>query len=117
MTNLETVVARLERDRVVGELWVDGSFLTQKIDPSDVDVLLRVEESFYSSADPVQKAAMDWFEGNLRVSLLCHSFFLPEGSTGESEWKRAYWIKQFGFSRTDQLKGMPRISITAGGNP
>jgi hypothetical protein len=37
---LEVVVARLCKDRFIGHLWIDGRFLTEKIDPDDVDLLL-----------------------------------------------------------------------------
>lgn len=41
-------------------MWIDGSFVTEKIDPSDVDVALLVDANIRASATPVIKAALDW---------------------------------------------------------
>ena len=46
---LDVLVTVLELCDVVGELWVDGSFLTEKINPKDVDVVLRVDGALYNS--------------------------------------------------------------------
>ncbi len=35
MAGLEAVIKRLVDTRIEGELWIDGSFLTEKIDPGD----------------------------------------------------------------------------------
>jgi hypothetical protein len=42
-TGLVTFVQTLEAAKVPGELWLDGSFLTEKINPKDVDVILKVD--------------------------------------------------------------------------
>jgi hypothetical protein len=34
MAGLEAVVQRLEQEGIVGDLWVDGSFMTQAIEPA-----------------------------------------------------------------------------------
>ena len=55
MAGLAEVIERLIQHRVVGELWVDGSFLTEKINPGDVDVVLRVPSSVYDDGTSEQK--------------------------------------------------------------
>jgi hypothetical protein len=42
MTHLEQIVGRINSAAIAGEIWVDGSFLTEKLNPEDVDVLLVV---------------------------------------------------------------------------
>ena len=38
MTCLESIIENLCKAGMSGELWVDGSFLTEKIDPDDIDL-------------------------------------------------------------------------------
>ena len=42
MSGLEALLRKLKDGGIVGNLWVDGSFLTQKSDPGDVDLLLHM---------------------------------------------------------------------------
>ncbi len=42
---LEELVQRLLRLKIPCELWIDGSFLTEKQNPSDIDVMVFVESS------------------------------------------------------------------------
>lgn len=46
MQGLRHVVDTLSNEAIPGEVWVDGSFLTKKIDPADVDILLSVRDGF-----------------------------------------------------------------------
>lgn len=116
MLGLEAVVDRLRRDGVEGELWVDGSFLTEKIEPEDVDVVMVVSSDHLSTATAQQLYAVDWLKSDLKPSHRCDSYVLvayPLGHSlaGYGEWMRAYWIKQFGFSRGDEFKGMPVVKV------
>lgn len=42
MDGLEKFVDMLRSEGIVGDLWIDGSFMTQKLDPEDVDIVLSV---------------------------------------------------------------------------
>lgn len=42
MAGLKMIIDRLSQYGIRGDLWVNGSFLTRKIDPSDSDVVLFV---------------------------------------------------------------------------
>jgi hypothetical protein len=80
MSCLEHAFAVLEQSGIVGELWVDGSFLTHKIDPDDVDLVLAMDAAFVDSASPEQREVMTWFADHppkLRRWLRCHNFSLP----------------------------------------
>jgi hypothetical protein len=82
---LEHVIAVLDAAGVVGSLWVDGSFLTQKIDPEDVDTVLVMQSAFVDAASREQLEVIHWFTdefGDLRRWLKCHNFPLllyPDG--------------------------------------
>lgn len=112
MAGLVQVIERLEQANVRGEIWIDGSFITEKIDPADVDILLHVGAEFYDNANIEQQEAVDWVNSNLKMTHLCDSYVLvEEDRQGQdrtvNEWLRSYWIRQFGFSRdAADLKGM-----------
>src|SRR4051794_12451076 len=49
---------------VACDLWLDGSFLTEKIDPKDVDVVVRCSHAIYDAGTPAQRQALDWVNDN-----------------------------------------------------
>jgi len=116
MSGLEIVHTELVSATVQGELWVDGSFLTESINPQDVDLVLKADSNFYDNGTLAQRSKIDWFNSNLRATHFCHSFLFLEYPNGHSlywvgEWMRAYWIRQFGFSRMCVHKGISVISL------
>lgn len=116
MDGLEAVIARLANDGVEGQLWVDGSFLTEKVDPEDSDVVFVFTDAFAQQATPVQLARIKWLDSDLKSGYRCDSYFLVEfrpghPRSGYGEWMRAYWIKQFGFSRANEMKGMAVVPV------
>jgi len=50
LADLELVVQRLKAFGVSGELWIDGSFVTAKLDPADLDFILVAEADQYDSS-------------------------------------------------------------------
>lgn len=116
---LQTV---LELADVSGELWVDGSFITEKINPKDVDIVLRVNGSLYDAGTKDQRNAIDWLIDNQKLTLKCDSYVLFEYPAGhplhdEGRWWYSYWHKQWGFSRDDDPKGIVVLALGAGGTP
>ena len=117
MTKLEAIIDALLKENVKADVWVDGSFLTQKIDPEDSDILLHVEGDFYDNATPEQRRVIDWVKSNLKATHLCDSYVYFEYPSNHpfgalSEWLRAYWIRQFGFSRKVEMKGMALVRLS-----
>ena len=116
MRGLEEVVERLVRTGVKGELWIDGSFLTEKIHPEDVDLLLRPGQDFLVTATDEQKAVVKWFNSNLKASHHCDSYVFYEYPPSdplfnENEWMHAYWVKQYGWSRGLDMKGIALVAV------
>ena len=62
MKNLESIVTRINQSAIKAELWVDGSFLTEKLNPEDVDVLLPIDVQTYQSLAPPQRAFFHGFQ-------------------------------------------------------
>ena len=114
MDGLEQVIKELDRVKVSTDIWVNGSFLTEKIDPEDVDIVLRMEGAVYDQGTSEQQQVIDWIAGNLKVSHSCDSYVFYEYPDGDplhdlGEWMHAYWLRQFGFSREDDFKGLARL--------
>src|SRR5438445_1558865 len=60
MLGLFSVVERLRDAGIEGELWIDGSFVTEKIDPEDCDIVLRIPGLFYDACSPEQQGVVEW---------------------------------------------------------
>ncbi len=123
MNGLEDVVKKLKEKSILGEIWIDGSFVTKKIDPNDVDILLAINGNFYDNCTDEQREVIDWVNSNLKDTHRCDSylfnFFDDKQHQGywESEWWRSYWLHRFGFYREDgpnvyETKGIALITIS-----
>jgi hypothetical protein len=105
---------------VPGKLWVDGSFLTDKRDPNDVDLLLVLTDTELADASPEAREAIQWFVGQPPGVGLCDSYTLvlsplPEGLPTRrqwlSHWNYCRWIGFFGFSRQRSPKGIAVLTL------
>ena len=122
MRNLWTVVGCLAQWGIWGELWIDGSFLTQKINPSDVDIILVLPERFLDTATPEQLSILDWWEHRdcqPKTLFSCDTYTNPKAEASHpdySEYRRmeTYWTKWFGISRQDEPKGIVRMLLAQG---
>lgn len=117
MQGLQQFIGRLIASGLTAEIWLDGSFLSEKIDPADVDIVVRCDAiSQYDSGTPEQRAAIDWVIANQKISLKCDSyplFYYPPGHPlhTEGEWWYSYWHVKWGFSREEDPKGIAVIRI------
>jgi hypothetical protein len=79
MRGLETLVGALAGVQVPTEVWVDGSFLTQKVNPEDVDVVLCMQGEAYDNGTQEQRNMVDVVRKvDLKPPLHCHSFVFFE---------------------------------------
>ncbi len=118
MGGLEAVINFLSTEKVAAEIWLDGSFLTEKIDPEDSDIVMVIQGDVYSKGTPTQKQLIDLISQNLKsTKYLCDSYVHVEYPKNhpmhwDGEWMRAYRIRQFGVSRGDENKGMAVLNIS-----
>lgn len=101
-----------------GELWIDGSFVTEKIDPGDVDVVLRIGDSFTTAATKAQQDVVQLVYADL-LAYHCDSYVLVEWPLGhplysEGRAAHAYWMGQWGFDHNDEPKGMAVVKLNGG---
>jgi hypothetical protein len=116
MQGIRQFIGRLATVGLTAEVWLDGSFLTEKIEPKDVDVLVKCSALEYDAGAPEQCAAIDWVIANQKVSLKCDSYALfdyPHGHPlhAEGEWWYSYWHVKWGFSRQEDPKGIAVILL------
>ena len=118
MVGLEQLIQDVVGYGITAEVWVDGSFVTEKLDPEDADIVFSVAAEIYDNGTPTQRQILDALNDvDLKPSYHTHSFVYYEYPVGhflhESVGMRArrYWIRQFGFSRRMEIKGMPVITI------
>lgn len=117
MDGFEKFVNLLRSEAIVCDLWVDGSFLTQKIDPEDVDIVLCVQSALYEDGTTSQQNLLDLvLVADLKPDYFCDAYLLwqyreDDELHARGEWLRAYWIRQFGFSRGVDMKGMALVQL------
>ena len=113
--NLNLLVDRLRAVEISGELWLDGSFVTDKLDPRDLDLCLRFSAALYDQGTRDQVATIEWFLQMYSTHLI-DGYLLqeyppthPAQSHGLDNY--LYWQKQFGFSRNGSPQGIVVLSL------
>jgi len=75
MAGFEKVVQRFLEEKIEGQFWIDGSFLTKKLDPGNADILFLVKDQYFRTASTQQQVVIDWIaRRDLRTEFYCHSF-------------------------------------------
>ena len=117
MSGLTEVIDKIKETRLVAELWVDGSFLTEKINPEDADVVLSVFDSEKGDLTKEQYDVIEWVTGNLKDEFHCDSYVFfryPERSSHFQlgDFMRSYWMTLFAFGRGQkQRRGIAVITL------
>ena len=112
LAGLRTLVQILSTDGLRGDLWIDGSFVTRKLNPADVDVVLHVSddpELTDAQWDRIESFASAEFRTRVREDYGCDFYFMLERDILDS-----YWRKQYGTDRNGRIKGIVVISINGG---
>lgn len=121
MGNLESTCARLAAASLPIDVWVDGSFLTEKLDPRDVDVVARIPARVYNSNSQTTRDTLAWFRDDARrddLSLDAYEFRdFPQNSSmyPMTHSRVEYWTDFFGNSRSGRYtKGIAVVQICGG---
>lgn len=113
MRGLEELLELLNKNGMRGEVWVNGSFTTEKLNPDDCDLIFMTSMDVVRAFTPAQRNFYEWFNRvKLKSSHRCDNYALAQDENHPaSEWFVAYWLRQFGFSRTDEMKGLAVVKI------
>lgn len=96
------------------EVWIDGSYTTEKPEPDDIDILLVVDfnalNSLPDALAPNVNALLnrDYIKLNYHIDVL----LLPENHPNfDYQERRSYWRGWFGFDRKEIPKGLVRVML------
>lgn len=93
------------------ELWLDGSFLTEKSEPGDIDVAVLANPAKVNSLPVNHRATLEriFIDSHVtKLRYLTHAFFvLADDQSG-----RAYWSRWFGHDRSGTPKGIVKLSLS-----
>jgi hypothetical protein len=94
---------------VAAEVWVDGSFVTTKQAPNDIDIVFIINPEEVERLSKGAKARFRRFSDRAYIEDLydCHLFILRNDQDDLKE----YFEEWFGHLRTGEPKGMVRLYI------
>lgn len=109
LIGLKTVLSILRGTNIGYEIWLDGSFTTQKPDPADVDMTIWFDPADVQNLAVEHKITLDELTDTNRSKLryMCDTYLLRN----DNEMLRSYWRGWFGFSRLEDPKGIARLFI------
>ena len=114
---LERLAADIEAHRLIGELWVDGSFLTQKVtpEPDDIDVSFTIDVANLDNKDAAtQYFVIHTLNGGNKYSALLDTYIcilFPGGDPRRAASMEQYWAEKWGIGWDDRLKGFAVIKF------
>jgi hypothetical protein len=116
MSCLEQLGARLIENGIAVELWIDGSFVTQKADPEDVDLSVRFLAEAYDGATDQQRMLLDEIQ-QLKDTDHIDGYLQPEWPPTSPHHTIGlnmfdYWQRQWGFGRNGEPKGIVVVELT-----
>lgn len=102
------------------EQYVDGSFVTNKNDPGDVDLLMLIDASVVDAIPPHLKPLFKALvAGKLtKATHHCDAYYCPvypetHPAYEQGRQQRKYWMGEFGYDRKDVPKGIVQRTLTA----
>jgi hypothetical protein len=107
----------IRRVTAVDSDWLDGSYVTKKSEPDDIDMLTICDAAAIDGLDEPSRALLSGLVAReiSRELHLCHSFLLvvyPEGHPAHAVYQasRQYWEDLFGHDRAGDPKGFLEIA-------
>ena len=115
---LATLIDGLRQIGIDRKVWIDGSFLTEKIEPADVDILVDLRDETVRALSPQQRADIDWLHENkeIKTDYDCDSNVLVTWPVGHpsyphGDWLRAFYQKLFGWDEFFEMKGIAVVLL------
>ncbi len=94
---------------IVFEAWIDGSFVTDKDEPNDVDVLL-----WYHGTSSISPRELRIYRELKDADLMSFRYHCDVYLLKDNEANRRYWQEWFGKNRDGVSKGIIRIFFSRG---
>ncbi|HEL7889741.1 TPA: hypothetical protein ACOEQ0_002592 [Stenotrophomonas maltophilia] len=106
---LNDFISELRAMGLLGKLWIDGSFVTEKMEPGDVDVVF-VPDPLCKNEFTANLSRIDalFHRQEAKAKYNCHAFIVNPNSADSL----AYWRGLFGFCHdTVTPKGLVVLSL------
>jgi hypothetical protein len=109
--NIKGLFSKIEEQKLSLEIWLNGSFLTKKLNPNDCDLVTRIPQKIYEGCNNTQLDLLNKIKNNLKKELLCDSYLYivyPHYHTDVklNDHHYNYWKDLFGKCRNRQPKGI-----------
>jgi hypothetical protein len=122
MDGFVEIVRLLEEERIPCQLVVDGSFLTEEINPEDIDFVVVVTPDFYEEfASESQLKLLDWIRDSkdIKATHLSDCYLCVEYKAGDryGQWfdgicDKAWWANFYSQSKVyKQIRGVAIVEI------
>ncbi|MBK1650507.1 hypothetical protein CKO36_18545 [Rhabdochromatium marinum] len=110
IAGLKQYLQALRQYGIAFEIWLDGSFATDKQDPGDIDLVVFASSSDVNAMPaPYQVSLKRLFDrANIKQTLGLDVLF----AVAEDQNMRSYWRGWYGFDRDEQPKGIARIELS-----
>jgi predicted nucleotidyltransferase len=99
MDGFRKIVEMLGQQRISCEVVVDGSYLTEEINPEDIDFAVVVSPAFYENCMPEQRKLLDWIgdDKNIKREHLCDCYLCVDYKQEDEGWfegicDRMWWV-------------------------
>lgn len=106
---------QLANDGFVCELWVDGSFLSEKVQPNDIDVLFWAYAADLMAMDPAVVApVLSILDGGKQYSPLLDTYInikFPHGDPRAGADQTNYWAELWGKGWDDFLTAYVVVKV------
>ena len=110
--NLEELVLEINQQAFPGNIWVDGSVLTEKLDPDDVDLVLMITTETVKNMSSTQLEYCNYLkETKLYNEYRIDNYIQSFNTDSLSDDIYAYWLRQFDRSRGNIDKGILVIPV------
>jgi hypothetical protein len=109
LVGLQSFLNALRRAGVAFEVWLDGSFCTEKIDPNDIDLVVFADPIDLNRLDPAKQTYLSGVldRTNARRQFGCDVLFAPSNDMN----MRSYWRGWYGFDRRERPKGIVSLTV------
>lgn len=106
---LRAWLGELKGTGVRAEVWVDGSFVTFKPYPNDVDIVCVIDRDSVYKLDYSMRSRLAglFYIPAIKLGYGCHTFYFLGGDA--DNFNR--WAKRFGCGRDGMPKGIPKILV------
>ncbi|RUO18932.1 DUF6932 family protein [Aliidiomarina haloalkalitolerans] len=111
IANLQTYVKYLSGLGASIELWIDGSFTTNKLNPNDIDLVVFSPETELDALPPEKQKMFQALTD--RASVKQHFGLDVLFCVAEDHDMRSYWRGWYGFDRNERPKGIARVMVVA----